>query len=120
MTHTHTRRAFPRGYVPSISIAIPEPGRLTFGIVWLLLLTLAILYGYFVNQTVVNIVDRTDTELAIENTRSNIGNLEAEFLREKNAITIEYAQSLGFIEFDEAKYVSKKPSENLLTFNERI
>lgn len=120
MTHTHTRTVFSRGTIPSISIALPEPSRLTFGIVWLLLLALAVSYGYFVNQTVVNIVARTSAETAIEDVRSSIGNLESEYIATKNAITLEFAHARGFSETEmtESSYVSRIDSDTLLTYHE--
>lgn len=116
MIHTHTRRVHPRVTIPRMTAAIPEPSRITFGIVWLLCLTLAILYGYLVNQTVVNIVARTDTEATIEDVRSAISDLEAEYLATKNAITLEYAYSLGFQDLGDPKYVSRVDSDTLLSY----
>jgi len=65
-------------------------------------------YAYFVNQTILNIVERENFEEEIAVLNSEISELEANYLDLKNKITLDYAHSLGFSDAKNIKFASNK------------
>ena len=72
------------------------------------LLFSSILYVYFVNQTILNIVARENLEGDIVALNSEISEMEFEYISQKNAITLVYAYSLGFKDANNVKFASRK------------
>lgn len=58
---------------------------------------LVLSYAYFVNAAIVNIVATKNMQVQISDLTSEVGNLEAEYLAAKSALTLDEAHSLGFV-----------------------
>ena len=83
-----------------------HPKTLSWGLFALLVLCL-LSYGYFVRSTIVNIVLRQNAEQALVALNSNISNLEADYIKAKNDVTMEFALSQGFVPVSGEKFVSQ-------------
>ncbi len=69
---------------------------------------LVLSYAYFVNAAIVNIVATKDMQVQISELTSEVGNLEAEYLAAKSALTLDEARSLGFVSStSDASYITK-------------
>lgn len=55
-------------------------------------------YLYSILTLTVAVVDRNNTNRAVHNLASQVGNLEAEYLNQTNTMTLAYAKELGFTE----------------------
>lgn len=75
-------------------------------------------YGYLINNTILNVVDREEKQHKIEQLGSVIGDLENKAYTLKSIITLDYAQSLGFQKFSNATYISHELLGNALSMNE--
>ncbi len=62
-------------------------------------------YGYFVRQTIVNIVARQNMESEITELSAKILTRETAYLKAKNEITEELAENKGFIAVSRQKFV---------------
>jgi len=71
------------------------------------ILVLLFMYGYFVNTTVLNIVERKNLEEGLESLRSTFSSLESEYLALTGKIDTEFAKSLGFNETKNVKFVTR-------------
>lgn len=61
-----------------------------------IIVSLLVLYVYFVNQTVWNIVARQDMTKTINDTSSDVATLEASYMSLSSSLTIDHAYTLGF------------------------
>ncbi len=78
---------------------------------WLMLsgiVMMASLYMYFVNQTVVRVAERNEIEAQISTMKTEIANLESDYISEKSGITLELVSALGYSEASDVVYVPKK------------
>lgn len=64
-------------------------------------------YGYFVRTTIVNIVTRQTMEKELSLLSSKVLNLESEYVKIKNTVTLEQAQNSGFVSSLNQKFVTK-------------
>lgn len=64
-------------------------------------------YGYLVRAAIVNIVSRQNIESELSVLNSKILDLESEYIKTKNSITMETANSLGFVAVSSQKFVTK-------------
>lgn len=78
---------------------------------------LAVLYVYFMNQTVFNVAKRASLEQEMVARNSNISDLEFKSIALRNDIDIKLAYSLGYKDIKDPRYVSKTPSTALVSFN---
>lgn len=77
-----------------------------------------VLYGYFVNGAIVNIVATRDMQAQIADLTSKVGSLESTYLAAKSSITADYAHALGFDTANvNASYIAKR-SIGALSFNQ--
>lgn len=77
-------------------------------------------YGYMVQASIVNVVDRQAMEEEISLLNSNILDLECSYIKSKNAINLELASDLGFIPGNSQKFVTRNSSNlglSLITNN---
>ena len=65
------------------------------------LVTLFMIYGFFVNATIVNIVERKASEALAGELLATITNLEIAHSELRAGITHEYARSIGFVRQEE-------------------
>ncbi len=88
--------------------------RKIFWVFFAFLVIFAILYGYFVNQTILNIVERRGMENKIVILESEISEFEFDYISLKNNINLDYAYSVGFKDVSNIKFASRKlPSQSL-------
>jgi cell division protein FtsL len=81
------------------------------GVFWLIvsaIVLVALSYVYSVNRTVILVAERNDIESKIAAYRTDISNLESRYISERNAVTLELAQSLGYGEATDVVYMPKK------------
>lgn len=64
-------------------------------------------YAYFVNQTVLDVVERKQLETEISERGAAIAQMEFTYMSKKNEITKDYARSLGYHEAQDKKYVRR-------------
>lgn len=85
----------------------PTEQKLFYGLLAAMFL-FSIIYGYFVNATIVNIVERKDMQYEAGELHASISNLEREHGLLRQRITYGYAHELGFSEPEKYVYVSEK------------
>jgi hypothetical protein len=71
---------------------------------------LAAFYVYAVNQTVRNVMNRQALENEFSHLSAHLGELEFEYIALKNSINVSFAESIGFEQVGEAKFVSRQTS----------
>ncbi|PCI28824.1 hypothetical protein COB55_03330 [Candidatus Wolfebacteria bacterium] len=64
-------------------------------------------YMYFVNSAVLQVVQRQTAEDTIRDLRAEVSELEFEYINSKNAITLTYAESQGFIAAKDTEFISR-------------
>jgi hypothetical protein len=67
----------------------------------------ALLYVYFLNATILHIVERKSAERSIADTNIAISELEYEYLALSSTVTLEYAHSLGFVEAEDTLFARR-------------
>ncbi len=84
-----------------------------------LIVTLSLLYGYFLQATIRNAVVFDQVSAKITNLHSNLSELEGVYVTETSRITPEFARSLGFTEIESGKFITRpKVSGKVLSQNE--
>ena len=79
-----------------------------------ILFVVVLLYGYFVQATIYNIVERTNIREQSKQMNFSIGELESEYNVIKNKFTYDYARSLGFREHKKQIFATRKQlAENI-------
>ena len=73
-----------------------------------LLVIFAVSYGYFVNQTILNIVARENIEEKTMTLNSEISEMEFDYIALKNDVNIDYAYSIGFVDVENVKFASRR------------
>ena len=79
-----------------------------FGVVLFLLL---FLYSYFINASVLNIVERKEIEKSLAETNSYVSSLEAEYFNHIDDMNLDLAASLGFKEVLSSNFAYRKTSD---------
>jgi hypothetical protein len=95
-----------------------EPLKVYFWSLVFVLVFCLLSYGYLVSGAIVNVVERQNTEKAISALNSKVIELESDYYKTKNNITIEMATDLGFVSASNHKFVTKdvkNPGLSLLT-----
>jgi hypothetical protein len=67
-------------------------------------------YVLAVNMTVRNVAKRQAMETELSRLGTKLSELEFQYIRQKNSITLDYAKKLGFVSAIETKFVSRKTS----------
>jgi hypothetical protein len=75
-----------------------------------------VLYGIFLLEAVGNTAQRTAAEREIRNITSNVSSLEQAYLEKTKAVTLEKAQSLGFVSPSSVTTVFASAQQKSLTF----
>lgn len=75
-----------------------------------------LMYGYFINATVMNTVALQNNEEAIVDTRSEISQLEFALIEENKNFTREYAYNIGLVEVSDTVFVARNSAK--LSFND--
>jgi len=77
----------------------------------------AAFYGFFVGNTIFNVVARAAAEKKISSISANIAVLESEYMKAENEITFDFAKSKGFSEISADSFVYKNPPKDLSMVN---
>lgn len=88
-------------------------------LVWTLAPTIVlsfILYMFFVNGAVLNVVAREEVENELASLNAKVSELEFEYISLRNSITIDYAYNRGFKEVEESVF-AERPGNTSLTLN---
>jgi hypothetical protein len=96
-----------------------EPLKIWFWFLVVILFVSLFSYGYYVRSAIVNIVERQNIENSLADLSSRVLDLESEYIKVKNSITVELAQNMGFITSSNQKFVTKSvsgPGLSLVTF----
>ena len=101
--------------VKTVPNAVPNPNKKSFILVWVLIFLLSVFYALFVNQTVMNIVERQSIEKEMAALESRVGNLEFEFIAKKNEINLDYAYAQGFEDILDTRYIARGDDGSRLT-----
>jgi len=94
--------------------------RLEKRVIWTLAIfaiIIAISYGYFVKQAIVNVVLREEIGQNISDIEASVSSLEVKYIDLKNKINLDYAYSLGYREAEGIKFVSRNMLGKTLTIN---
>ncbi|MEI6528215.1 MAG: hypothetical protein WCO10_00905 [bacterium] len=67
---------------------------------------LAVSYGFLMRDLVVKVVARQNLEKEIVAMSSQVGILETKYFEQKNAITMQTAEQIGFVEAKNINYLS--------------
>jgi len=87
--------------------------RILFSVFALLLVS----YGFLVNATIMNAIERQNIEKEILSLSSDINQKEFGYLEAKNSITIDLALANGFIQVKNQKFVSVEPVSSSLSLS---
>lgn len=77
-----------------------------------------LLYVYFLNCTIVQVVDRKTTEKNISDITMQISGLESDYLSLSSAVTPALAESLGFVEPKTVAFASRDTHSGLASLQE--
>jgi hypothetical protein len=98
------------GKISAEAIAMPiNPGfekKLILGLITLTLI-LGVVYGYFVKQTIVNVVERKEIEEEMADSGSRVSNLEVTYIELENKIDLDFAYFLGYKEAGNVRFISR-------------
>ena len=83
----------------------------------ILVILLSVSYGYFIKQTVQNVVLRKETDEKISDLGSEVSFLEVQYIEFKNKINLDFAYSLGYKEIQDVKFVSRSIMSKTLTLS---
>jgi len=91
-----------------------------FFVLLALLVVLFTAYGFFVKNTVHNIVLRESLGKERAVLVSNIADLNTKYITLKNGVTVEVAYQHGFINASEPHFISRQSTVKTLSFNNAI
>jgi len=97
-----------------------ETRPLYFYALLVIIFMLGIFYAYFVNQAVVNIVERQGIEGLLLSKNSSISELELEYISQRNNLSLARAYEMGFVEVNTPRYVSRVSNAQSLTFSDNV
>ncbi len=84
-----------------------------------LLVSLFVLYSYFVNLSVLNVVERNNIEESIALTESKVSELESEYFTLIGDINMQNVLAYGLSEPENIKYAQRKSTEKkVVTLND--
>lgn len=83
----------------------------------MLLIVVSFMYGYFVKETIMNVVAREKLITESRNLSSQISDLESSYIAAKNKVTIDLAYSKGFKDVTSTDYISLRHIGKNLSYN---
>ncbi|MFH0755187.1 MAG: hypothetical protein V1910_00775 [bacterium] len=83
---------------------IDDKEKKIFQILFLIFVFLIIFYGFLVNSTIMNMVSKQKIEKEMMSLSSKVNSLEFVYLNIKNSITLELAQTKGFVLLSSDKF----------------
>lgn len=84
----------------------------------ILALLLAALYGVLVRSAVLNVVEREQVEAEITRLVTHIGELEFDYIDQKNDVTIDLAYEMGYSDITDTSYISRNSAVSVLSYNQ--
>lgn len=84
--------------------------RVVFWFECVLLCAGVVAYGYFIVMSVVHVVLRQELMVSIQDTKTEVSDLEAQYLAKSSTLTLDQANKLGLVELKPVAYVTV-PSE---------
>lgn len=94
-------------HVYSILATLDMPHRRIFWGLCAGIVTMLLLYGYFLNMAIVNVVERRSAISEAANVTSRSASLEARYNTLQSKITYQYARNVGFYE-PQKKYFAER------------
>ena len=85
--------------------------KVNFAVLGAALFLLLFLYSFFINASVLNIVERKNIEKKMSETNSHLSSLETEYFNHINNINLDLALSIGFEEVSSSNFAYRKPSD---------
>jgi len=82
------------------------------------ILTMVGAYAYFVNQAVLNVVERENLDTKIAEITSKISTMESEYIKKIDEINKDLAYNMGYREPKVTKFVSRKTPAESFSLNE--
>lgn len=98
-------------YVQTLSQNIYKYRSLAIQALGASIVCLMCLYGYFVVGIIFNGSTIEHLENKISQESSNLGDLEAQYITRKNAVSLDEAYALGFVDIKNPVYISRGSSE---------
>ncbi|MFC1720858.1 hypothetical protein ACFL0K_01245 [Patescibacteria group bacterium] len=85
--------------------------KVIFAVLGAALFLLLFLYSYFINASVLNIVERKEIEKKLVETNSYVSALESEYFKQIGGVNLDLAFSLGFEEVSNSNFAYRKSSD---------
>lgn len=82
------------------------------------ILMTAAAYGFFLQEAIVNVVEREKVLSEVVTKSTEVGSLEAKYFTLKNSITLEMARGKGFKDAQVSAYIQKKSVTAMASNNE--
>jgi len=96
-----------RGGIKVAALVLHNIEQRVVGLLMIAILLLAVMYVYFLGGAVVHAVERREIQNDISSASSRLADLEVEYLANKNAITTDLANELGFSRIATKEYVAR-------------
>lgn len=81
---------------------------------------LLLLYAYFLNSAVLNVVERSKAEREAVALRSKVAELEVKYISLKDRITLNFAYEAGFEDILKTHFVARKSFGKVLSLNNEL
>ena len=78
---------------------------------------LLVFYGIEINNTITNAVSKQNMEKEMITLNSDINSMEFDYINAKNKITLDYANSLGYVSIPNDKFASISINNNSLSLH---
>ena len=91
------------------SVTVSNLDQKIFWVLVSLVVCMLAVYVYFVQSTIVSVVERKTAETEIRDSQSKIGELEAELNSLARGVDSNFASEMGYREISKIDYVSRTP-----------
>ena len=85
--------------------------KVIFAVLGAVLFLLLFLYSFFINASVLNIVERKNIEKKLSETNSYVSTLETEYFNHIDNVNLDLALSVGFEEVSSSNFAYRKASD---------
>jgi len=98
-----------------------ENQKIIFWILASIIFILILMYSYFVNASVLSVVERKNTNQELTITSSRVAEIESKYFTSLDRVTLNLALSRGFMETETSSFVARKTlTRNILTLNNNL
>ncbi|MFH1979402.1 MAG: hypothetical protein ABII97_03405 [Patescibacteria group bacterium] len=80
-------------------------GKKVFGVLFLFVFIMGMMYMYFINLAVLKTAERKHNLSKLSEIRREFQELEMDYINKLNKLNISYAETLGFVESDPVGYI---------------